>query len=101
MQVQKELDTERQDMARFAADAQAAEAEHAQELASKDALLQEVLEAMQAEEQAKLTAEGALQKAKERATALERDAAAAAAALEECQERCKDVEAERDDALVC
>ena len=100
MQVQQELKAERQDKARFATDAQATSSEHAQELADKDALLQEVLEAMQAEEQAKVAAEESLQKAKQRLAALDRDAAAAAAALDECQERCKDLEAERDNALV-
>jgi chromosome segregation ATPase len=100
LQVQAQLLQEREDMARFAADVEAAESEHQQELDSKDALMQECLAAMQAEEQAKGAAQEALRAAKEWCTRLEQDGAVAAAALDDARERCKDLEAERDEAQV-
>ena len=93
--------TEREDMARFAADVQAAEQEHQQELDSKDAIMQDCLAAMQAEEQAKVQAQEALRTSRERCGRLEQDWAAAQAELDDLKERCKDLEAQRDETQVC
>ena len=100
VQVQAQLTTEREDMARFAADVEAAESEHKRNLDQKDTIMQDVLTAMQSEEAGKLAAQEQARAAKERAARLEQDAASTAATLDDCRERCKDLEVERDEAQV-
>lgn len=88
-------------MARFAAEAHGIQADHQRELESKDAIMQDILTAMQSEEQAKIAAQGQLRTCTERTIQLEQELASATSQLDDSKEKCKDLEMERDEAQAC
>ena len=101
VQVKVQLVAEREEMARFAAEAHSIQGDHQRELESKDAIMQEVLTAMQGEEQAKMAAQEQLQGQKEHLQRLERELASTGAKHDDLKETVKDLEMEREELQVC
>jgi hypothetical protein len=100
LQTKANLSKERDEVARLMMDGKRLQDERARETEEKSRIVKDLINAMHAEEQAKLDAQAQLRSIKERAAKLEGSLAETEAKLSDSVEKFRDMEAERDVAQV-